>query len=119
MKYLLMALVLVLAMCVPVMALEGEVFVDGAISDLSSGDVLTRTTYTLSGELRHSIESFTPYAKGEVNFDSTFDGGSKEYEVGVEYNVKGSLIIRAGYNSEIFPDKSKQSLYKIGAGFRF
>ncbi len=119
MRYLLIVLALVVAMSVPVKAFEGEVFVDGAITSLSGGNVLEKTNYTLTGELRHSIESFTPYVKGEVDFNSAFAAGSKEYEVGVEYNVSGGLIIRAGYNSEIFPDKSKQSLYKVGAGFRF
>ena len=117
MRYLLIVLVLVMA--VPVMALDGEVFVDGAITSLSGGNVLEKTNYTLTGELRHTIDSFTPYFKGEVDFNSAFTAGSKGYELGVEYKVGGGLIMRAGYNSEIFPDESKQSLYKIGAGFRF
>jgi len=103
-------------------AFEGEVFMDASATSLSSGDVLRKTAYTLSAEVRHNIGHLTPYALGEVDFDSTFDETSYMYEVGVELSLstlgKG-FIIRGGYSEEGYPSGSEERLYKVGVGFRF
>lgn len=113
-------LMVLLLLPVSAMALNGEAFIDAALTDEGNSDVKVDTTYTFSGKLWQDTDYGKAYVSATADLDSAgFDVLSRKYIVGVEVPVYEGLIGRVSYSVEKFRDRTHENLYKVGVGYRF